>query len=321
MTKRRGKKTKIAAAASLILVLAIAATGTLAYLTAQQDGDEAVVNTFVAAELIDNSEPDPDNPPDVPDNPYDPDNPDDDDEDNPDEPDNPDDDDEDNPDEPDNPDDGDDDEDNPSIQNGLKLLETKTVLINGEYVALEYGEYGYSSSGYVIKVDGTWYIYNSSCNTITEKTVDASDVTLISTSTLTNDYTMLVPGTTVPKDPTASVNICDGMSAYIYIKVTDTSDYITYEISSDWEKVDALSSGTEAIYIYVGDAADGYIVTGDSSYELQSVSILAGNVFYVSEELEDGGIDLGDLTFELYVCQASGFGGDYVTAYTTCFGE
>ena len=306
MTKRRrGVKTKIAAAASIILVLAIAAVGTLAYLTAQQDGDEAVVNTFVAAELIDNSDPEPDNPddpdnpvPDVPDDPYTPDNP-------------------------------DDPEDNPDIQNGLKLLETKTVLINGEYVALEDGQYGYSSNGdYVVKVtdeDGaeTWYVYDSAKNTITDKTVSDSDVTLISTSTLTNDYTMVVPGTTVPKDPTVSVNIYDGISAYIYIKVTDdTSDYITYSISSDWLKIDSLSSDGESIYIYVGSAADeDYIVTGDSTYELQSVSILVGDEFYVSEELEEGDVDLGDLTFELYVCQASGFDKDYVTAYTTCFGE
>ena len=302
MTKRRRVvKTKIAAAASIILVLAIAAVGTLAYLTAQQDGDEAVVNTFVAAELIDNSDPEPDNPddpdnpvPDVPDDPYTPDNP-------------------------------DDPEDNPDIQNGLKLLETKTVLINGEYVALEDGQYGYSETyGYVIKVEGTWYYYDSSNNTIADEIgTTISDVDIISTSTLTNDYNMVVPGTTVPKDPTVSVNIYDGISAYIYIKVTDdTSDYITYSISSDWLKIDSLSSDGESIYIYVGSAADeDYIVTGDSTYELQSVSILVGDEFYVSEELEEGGVDLGDLTFELYVCQASGFDGDYVAAYTTCFVE
>lgn len=64
MEKRKNMRKTVAAVLAVVLIMAVTVAGTLAYLTANQAGDKAVTNTFIAAgggNLID-PEPDPDIP-------------------------------------------------------------------------------------------------------------------------------------------------------------------------------------------------------------------------------------------------------------------
>lgn len=208
-------KKRLTVILAVLIILAITAAGTLAYLTASQAGDKAVVNTFMAAgggNLTDPDAPDPGFAFDV--------------------------------------------------NKGFYLVESKAKYDGGQY-------------------------------------------SLEAAKTLTNQYDKVVPSMEIPKDPKLTVDLADGAEAYIFVKVTDTTNSIfTYAINSEWTKV----AGTDNVYCYKNDIV---------STDLTEVSILEGDKIEATDFA--GGIsDLGSLKFEAYMCQAGGFQ-DAAEAWNTAF--
>lgn len=241
------KKQILLIALALILVCSISVMGTLAFLTAKQDGQKAVVNTFVAAgggNIIDE---DTDKPgPVIP---------------------------------------GDDEEDDIQLQDGFYLVETKANYADAKY---------------------------------TLSTV-ANDFVL------TNTYDKVVPSMSIPKNPKLTVDLAADIDAYVFVKVTDTTaKNLVYTVANGWSKltIEGLAAN-ETVYVYTVDGSS--ILTGTDAVDLDSVSILAGDTVTAAAALTDAdtsdeaeGMQLGELTFEAYACQAGGFD-DAEDAFTDCF--
>lgn len=239
MTKKRNRRA-LQAMLAVVLLIAVAGMGTLAYLTASQSGENALVNTFVAAgggSLVD---PDPDP---IPDPGVDP---------------------------------GIEDK----IDKGFYLLESPATYANGFYTL--------------------------------DKTAG---------KVLTNTYDKVMPSMNIPKDPKLTLNLAEGAEAYVFVKVTDTtSGNLTYTVSGNWSEVTGVTlNAGEKLYAYNG----GKILTGTEATEINGVSILTGDSTASAGTLNDtdaatDGMQLGQLKFESYLCQAGGFA-SAAEAFTACF--
>lgn len=237
MKQSNNHKRNLSIVLAIVLVLAIGAIGTLAYLTASLSGDKAVVNTFVGSGgLID----------------------------------------------PENPDPGPDPEPGVDIDDGFYLLESAVKYENNNYA-----------------IDP-----------------DAKQV-------LTNNYDKVAPAMVIPKDPALTVNLVDGVDAYIFIKVIDTANSnLSYTVdSSIWTEVTGLTlNANEKVYCY-----QNAVQTGTADVEINDVGILTSNQVTAASTLNDidgstDGMQLGELRFEAYACQAGGFASP-AAAYTACFGN
>ena len=140
---------------------------------------------------------------------------------------------------------------------------------------------------------------------------------------ITNTYDKVVPNMTIPKDPELTVDVADGADVYIFVRIIDTTaENLTYTRNDDWKEATGLPEG---VYVYKNE-----IITGDASTELDNIPVLTNNQVVVinagseNKEFTDvddqtAGLQLGELKFEAYVCQAGGFT-DAAAAYNTCFG-
>lgn len=239
MTQSENRKKILLIVLAAILVIAIAAMGTLAYLTASLSGDKAVVNTFVAAgggQVVDPTDPVPGPNPD----------------------------------------------DDVTLDKGFYLVESKVTYANAKYTIEP----------------------------------DAKDV-------LKNTYDKVVPSMVIPKDPALTLNIAEGMDAYVFVKVIDsTGSNLSYTVdTSNWTEVSGVSLGAnEKLYCY-----KNAIQTGTAEVDLNGVNILTDNRVTAAGTLQDqdgstDGLQLGELKFEAYVCQAGGFD-SAAAAFTACFGN
>lgn len=225
---------------ALILVCSISVAGTLAFLTASQNADKAVVNTFVAAgggSIIDPN-PTP-NPPVIPED----------------------------------------------LQDGFYLVES----------AVEYEDAAYS--------------------------LDTA------TKVIANSYEKVVPAMTIPKDPALTVDLATGIDAYIFVKVIDTTGgNLTYTVADTWTEITVADlASNEKVYVY-----NNAITTGVDGIDLNEITILAGGTtenltgqVVAADPLADtdtttDGMQLGELKFEAYACQAGGFT-DAADAFAQCF--
>ena len=140
-------------------------------------------------------------------------------------------------------------------------------------------------------------------------TLDTSD------KVTTNDYSNVSPEMVIPKDPKVTVDLSEGIDAYIFVKIIDEADpNLTYTVDSVWSPI----ANKDGLYLYNGTAT-----TGSSNVDLNAVSILdddqvtAAESFTDKNDTEDD-VQLGSLTFEAYVCQAGGFT-DAAAAFDACF--
>lgn len=157
--------------------------------------------------------------------------------------------------------------------------------------------------------------YNDTTNTykLTTKRVTA------------NDYNKLAPAMTVSKNPQVWLDIATDVKAYVFVKVTDTiggeagNKNITYEMNSAWN----LVGGHTDLYCYQNAAQ-----TGADGWDLSGVAILKDDEInvknatkespFVDTDTASTGMQLGNLVFEAYVCQAGGFATP-AAAYAACF--
>lgn len=256
------KKKVFLAVLALILVCSLSVAGTLAFLTFEQNGENAVVNTFVAAgggEIIN-----PIDPPEAPDVDPDP-----------------------------------DDEDEIELQDGFFLVEHKA-------------DYDKASASY----------------------------TLLDNYVITNTYDKVVPGMTIDKDPMLTADINTDVDAYVFIKVidstkaekADTANLSYYIDNTVWQAL----PGRSDVYVYTENGTA--IINGTDKTELDYVPLFKDlddaedKTLYAvkaADTLTDTvaddeskpatlGIQLGELKFEAYACQAGGFS-DAATAFATCF--
>lgn len=139
-----------------------------------------------------------------------------------------------------------------------------------------------------------------------------------SNKVIANTYDKVVPSMEILKDPKLTVNLVDGVDAYIFVKVVNsTGNNLTYGIDSgNWTVLDATNY--PGVYVY-----KGAIQTGTTDVELNAVGILTENKVTAAASLTDAdavneGMQLGELKFEAYACQAGGFA-NAAAAYAACF--
>lgn len=142
----------------------------------------------------------------------------------------------------------------------------------------------------------------------------------------TQTYDKVVPNMVIPKDPKLTVNLVADVSAYVFVKVIDTTVYganneksnLSYTIdSSIWTPLE----GYTGVYVY----NNGNAVVGQSDVEISEKSILTGDKVTAATAFGDidastTGMQLGSLSFEAYVCQSVGFN-NAADAYGQCFGN
>ena len=167
----------------------------------------------------------------------------------------------------------------PSEEEAFKLVESKAVMQNGAYVL--------------------------------DKTQKVAE----------NTYDRAVPNMVIPKDPKLTVNIATDVSAYVFVKVTDTTDsnLTKKDLTADWNKVTVNGlAQNEAVYLYKNGA-----VVGTDGMDLIDVSILADDqvktaLNFTDTDTNAEGLQLGELKFEAYVCQSTGFDSP-AAAFAACF--
>lgn len=132
----------------------------------------------------------------------------------------------------------------------------------------------------------------------------------------TNSYEIL-PGTTVPKDPTVQVTGKNAIPAYLFVEIVDaTNANLTWTAADGWSEVSGVTAPHGgSIYVWNTTLADTANTEGGATY---SISVLKDNKITVAD-VED--LALGEegqtITFYAYLAQA--VIGDSVAEAATVF--
>lgn len=133
-----------------------------------------------------------------------------------------------------------------------------------------------------------------------------------------NSYEVL-PGSSVPKDPTITVKGKNDVAAYLYVEIVDGTSNINWSIADGWTRLDGVTGKYGgAVYVYKDTLANPTDVAGGATYTitvLKDDKVTIGNV----ENLELG--DGKTMTFYAYLAQAviDGAVADAKTVYNTAF--
>lgn len=139
--------------------------------------------------------------------------------------------------------------------------------------------------------------------------------------TLKNNYDKVAPQMNLFKDPVLVADIETEAMGYVFVKVinSDTKHNLSYEVNTaDWTEVTGVTLGEgEKLYCY-----KNAVQTGEDGEDIRS-EILRGNNVTIAENMEDineneEGMQLGELKFEAYICQAQSFG-NAAEAFNACF--
>ena len=115
-------------------------------------------------------------------------------------------------------------------------------------------------------------------------------------------YDAIVPGTTIAKDPTVTVQHLTG-DAYLYIVVKDTVNnaVLTHSVdATKWTKIGENTTDDTVLYKY----ALGKVGTETATAPL-NVGVLTGNQLTAAAELTEGAA-LGEIIVNAYLVQAVG---------------
>ncbi len=136
---------------------------------------------------------------------------------------------------------------------------------------------------------------------------------------LDNIYDQVVPGMELPKDPQLFLDLAAKADAWVFVKIIDTTQgNLTYGLET-WVKP---VEGLEGIYTIGPDSHIGD-KKGKPTVEFTGRSVLKNDMVTVSQNPVDvdettPGMQLGELKFEAYVCQAGGFE-NAKEAFEACF--
>ena len=144
---------------------------------------------------------------------------------------------------------------------------------------------------------------------------------LATTTTTTGNAYIVLPGVSIPKDPTVDVKNLEG-NAYLYIEVTSSNlpTGLSYEIGTDWTALDAAKYPN--VYVYIGEKANAakVIEATESAKETFTVNILKDNQVVVADNYS-GTADNISLAFQAYMVQATGNGADAAAAWANTYGN
>lgn len=116
-----------------------------------------------------------------------------------------------------------------------------------------------------------------------------------------NNYSAVVPGVNLPKDPTVKVEALAG-DAYLYVVVDNQLGAgLTYEMADKWTKLVDADNGAKTLYVY--NAGEKLTPTSPAI----SQNILKDDQIVVSSE-EEVAAGNSTLTFNAYLVQAVGTG-------------
>lgn len=135
---------------------------------------------------------------------------------------------------------------------------------------------------------------NADGSYVLDKTADAKEGNTVT-------YGAIVPGTTIEKDPTVTVQNLTG-DAYLYIVVKDTVDkaVLDHSVDAKWMKIGENTTDGTVLYKY----AVGKVGAETATTPL-SVSVLTDNKLTAAAKLTEGA-KLGEIIVNAYLVQAVG---------------
>lgn len=142
--------------------------------------------------------------------------------------------------------------------------------------------------------------------------------TLDNSAKVTSNSYSILPGVTIPKDPTVDVVGLEE-HAYLYIKVTSTLPTgLTYAIdSANWTAL----PGYDGVYVYSGEYAENNIIKATNAAKKSfTATILTGNQIVVASNYADTSDNI-TLSFEAYMVQATGNGDNAAAAWANTYGK
>lgn len=148
---------------------------------------------------------------------------------------------------------------------------------------------------------------------------DKNVYTLNTAKRVTENSYEVLPGSSVPKDPTITVKGKNDVAAYLYVEIVDGTSNINWSIADGWTRLDGVTGKYGgAVYVYKDTLANPTDVAGGATYTmkvLEDDKVTIGNV----ENLELG--DGKTMTFYAYLAQAviDGAVADAKTVYRTAF--
>lgn len=156
-----------------------------------------------------------------------------------------------------------------------------------------------------------------------------------------NTYDKIIPGTFVMKDPLVSLDLKQGINAYLFLEIKEENlcGALKYDVLSHWTKIEGMTGNNGGtLYYYSGaDSVNGilrddyadddendavrkyYILTGSGEGNLKNGQIeVEANADNCTVTEEGHTHFSGNLKFYSYVCQAAGFTSPQ-DAFTTVF--
>lgn len=134
------------------------------------------------------------------------------------------------------------------------------------------------------------------------------------------NYDKVAPEMILPKDPRLTVDIATDAVGYVFVKVTDTTKgNLMWEINTaDWREVTGVTlPAGEKLYCYKNAAQTGIEGKDIASAILKEDRVVVAGTMTDVNAAEDG-MQLGNLKFEAYICQAQGFE-NAAEAFKACF--
>lgn len=195
-----------------------------------------------------------------------------------------------------------------SISGTLAYLKvtTQTPVVN-TFVA--------AGGGSLLEATGSFALYESKANKV-------GNVYVLDTAKhVTNNSYEVLPGSSVPKDPTIKVTGKNDVAAYLYVEIVDnTGANLTWNIAKGWTLLDGVNGKNGgAVYVYNTTLANPDGTEGGATYTitvLEDDKVTIGN----ADDLKLG--ETGKtMTFFAYLAQAviNDAVADAETVFTTAF--
>lgn len=193
-----------------------------------------------------------------------------------------------------------------SISGTLAYLKvtTQTPVVN-TFVA--------AGGGSLLEATGSFVLDESKANKV-------GNVYELDTATrVTENSYEVLPGASVPKDPTITVTGKNDVAAYLYVEIVDGTSNIDWDVTGDWTRLDGVTGNYDgAVYVYKDMLANPTNVEGGATY---TITVLEGDKVTIGNADDLGLGDGKTMTFYAYLAQAviDDAVADATTVYTTAF--
>lgn len=142
---------------------------------------------------------------------------------------------------------------------------------------------------------------------------------LTAETTAKNSY-QVMPGLTLPKNPTITVNGKTDAAAYLYVEVVSAldSNYI-WAMDDAWLELTGVTGAKGGkVYVYAGDTGAALVL--NSTNVPAGIPVIENNEITIAEDAQDLSTTGVDLKFYAYMAQAVVDGSsDAAVVYDVCF--